>query len=96
MSDNETPERKPDCTLSDGTPVYFDKRKIKPREWYALHDPATPDEDGETIMSRFAGLDLEYYRELNVYDYQLIWGTAKQKIAEPIFPNSVSASTGPS
>ena len=87
---------KPDITLSDGTPVFFDKHNIKQKEWLALFDRNQPEEEGWDIMSRFAGLPTEYVSDLSVFDWQLLISGAVKKVQEPVSPNlpseSISAS----
>lgn len=86
-------KQKPDCTLSDGTPVFFDKRRIKAREWKALFDPQQADEEANQIIARFTGLPFEYVNDLSVYDMQVIWLGMRRKIAEPLDPNLAGVST---
>lgn len=87
---------KPDCVLSDGTEVYFDKRNIKPREWKSLFDTEQPEEEAEHIMARFAGISFEVMHEASVYDSQTIYAAAIVKMREPVNPNSPSVSTSQS
>lgn len=90
-----TEKQKPDVTLSDGTEVYFDKHKIKPREWRALFSSEQSDEEGWRIMGNFAGLDESYVGDLSMYDWQMLIAAAVEKVREPV-PNSRSASILPS
>lgn len=87
-------ESKPDCVLSDGTKVFFDKHNIKPREWRELFSPEQSEEDGQRTIARFAGLEFEHVADLSMYDWQLLIGSASEKVREPVTPNSRSVSTG--
>ena len=85
---------KPDCVLSDGTDVHFDKHNIKPREWRAMFSDEQSEEDGQRIMAKFAGLDFEYVTDLSMYDWQLLVAAAIVKVREPVLAkNSESVST---
>lgn len=78
---------KPDVTLSDGTPVYLDKHKIRPREWKSLFDPEQSEEEAAAIISRFSGLPEETILDLSVYDSQMLYAAMAIKIREPVAPN---------
>lgn len=84
---NEKEEKKPDCILSDGTKVYFDKHNIKPREWKSLFDPLQPEEEGERIIAKFACLPVEKVHDLSVFDSQMLYAAAGAVIREPVDPN---------
>jgi hypothetical protein len=88
-------EKKADVTLSDGVEITFDKRKIKVYEWKSLHDPEQPEEEGEAILARFAGVEVEYLHELSVYDRQLLYLTARDVVQRPPDPNLASGSILP-
>lgn len=88
-------KQKPDVTLSDGTDVFFDKHKIKPREWRSLFSNEQSDEEGWRIMANFAGLEEGYVGDLSMYDWQLLIAAAVNKVREPV-PNLPSASISPS
>src|SRR5690242_20092718 len=88
---NESP--KADCTLSDGTKVYFDKHKIKPKEWRELWDPGQSLEEGQAIMARFAGLEFEHMGELSMYDWQLLMSAAVRVVNIPVLPNEISSAS---
>lgn len=85
MSDKQEP-RKPDCTLSDGTQVFFDKHNIKPREWRAMFSDEQSEEDGQRVMARFACLEFEQVAELSMHDWQLLVAAAVAKVREPVNP----------
>jgi len=89
-------EPKADVVLSDGTEVMFDKHNIKQREWRELFNPEQNEEDGQRTIAKFACLEFEYVAELSLYDWQLLIRAAREKVLEPILPNSPSASTSPS
>lgn len=92
----EKPEEiRPDCILSDGTEIFFDKHKIKPREWRSLFDVDQKEEEGQRIMANFSCVDFEYIRELSMYDWQVLIATAIKVVNRPV-PNSLSVSTGKS
>ncbi len=96
MNTDKQETRKPDCVLSDGTEVFFDKHNIKMREWRSLFDPEQPEEEGEEIMARFACIPLEMMREITVYDRQLLNAAALLKMREPVeVKNLASASISP-
>jgi hypothetical protein len=88
---------KPDVVLSDGTKVFFDKHRIKPREWRECFSNDQSPEDGERVIARFAGLDYDGYAcELSLHDWQLLFAGARAKVLEPVVPNLPSVSISPS
>ena len=96
-NDEKQQAPKPDCVLSDGTEVFFDKRNIRPREWKSLFDPEQAEEDAAAIVARFSGLPFERVMDLSVYDSQLIYAAMRVKILEPVdLKNSPSVSISPS
>jgi hypothetical protein len=84
---------KPDVVLSDGVEIFFDKKRIKVREWVALHDPEQSLEEGDAILARFAGVEPEYVSELSMYDRQLLYVAAREVVQKPVDPNWAKPST---
>jgi hypothetical protein len=91
-----TDEKKPDCTLSDGTAIYFDKRKITRKEWMRLFDSDQPPAEADEIVGRFAGMPAETVANMNLYDWQLLNAAMFEAVRRPVSPNSPAMSISPS
>lgn len=83
----ETKKPQPDVTLSDGTEVFFDKHRIKPKEWRLMISKDSDPEESNRLLAQFAGLEFEHVDDLSLYDIQLLFRAAYDKVLEPVVPN---------
>ena len=77
----------PDLTLEDGREITFDLNKITLREFRALVDPARPDEEGDELLGRCAGLDKDEIANLPYPEYRRLtkafFARAREPLADP-------------
>ncbi len=57
-----------DITLSNGREITFDLTKLKLREYRGLFDPKQKQGDEDEVISRSAGMTLDEYQDLTLYD----------------------------
>ena len=85
-----------DITLSDGTEITFDLRKMSYGQWKGIFDPNEKEEDSDQTLARVAGIPYERLREIPFPDYKALFQAFLKKAREPLAsPNSVSVSTLP-
>jgi len=77
----------PDLTLEDGREITFNLGKITLREFRALVDPARPDEEGDELLGRCAGLSAEEIASLPYPEYRRLtkafFAAAREPLADP-------------
>jgi len=73
-----------DLTLLDGREITFDISKISLREFRALIDPDRPDEEGDELLGRCAGLDAEEVADLPYPEYRKLTRAFFAKAREPL------------
>lgn len=87
-------EKRADIVLSDGTELDIDLYKVSIKEWRSMFDPEQSDEEGDKLLAKIVGTDVEYLQSLSQPDFRLVLQSVILKAREPLLdPNSQSGST---
>ncbi len=80
-------EKKPDFTLSDGTAITFDLRKMTRRQWKGIFDPGESDEESDVTVARVCGIEIKKLLELDLIEYKTLLNAliarARQPLSDP-------------
>ena len=77
----------PDCILSNGTEVFFDKHQITPREWRDMQQLDRFSEEVQQTIAKFAKLDFEMVASLDMQDWDQLLTCAFKVAYTPARPN---------
>lgn len=73
-----------DFTLSDGTKITFDLRKMTYSEFKGLFDPSVPQAESQQVFASVAGVPVARVGALEFTEYQRLFAAFLKKTREPL------------
>jgi len=88
-------EKKPDCVLSDGRPIFFDFWKVSTAEWRSMFKPEQAEEAGDAVMAKVTGLAVAEISALPLPDFRILSETMMRKSRDPLAVPETASATEP-